>query len=227
MKKIIYLNIVILCVFLVNISLARKCPERKVNFDGNISVQKLKTKSDDTFDENIITISTANKTNYPKLFIPAWSFLDAKFDKESNKLVVVLIGPNILMCDYYKLQDNKWVLLKNVYTIGYDLFLGGYCTKIKLVDMSTIEITLNSEGSGTTNKVIEKIYLININDKYEIEKINGKMIDKLKLGAPNLLDYVSTKDLVDLKFRGNILNERLREKAKKVELTEEEKAMLL
>ena len=218
MKKIIFLSVVILCVFLVNVSLAGRYPKRKTNFDGNISVEKLeiksKLKSNTVERKAILTIaSNAHKTNFPKLIRSSnyFDFFDAKFDEKSNLLVVVYFGGMYLKCDYYKQQNDKWVLLKEISVIDYDSYMQICCKEVKLVDMNTIEIILDSEGAGTTKKGVERTYLITINDKYEVEKINGKTIDKLKLGTPILLDYVSIKDLTSLGYKGNYLQNRIKQ----------------
>jgi len=91
--------------------------------------------------------------------------------------------------------------------------------------MHTIE--MNLEGKSTKNKKgVIKTYPITINDNYEIEKINGKKIDNSLAKPHYLLNYVSTEDLIALKNYSYILYDRLKEKAKKIELTEEEKEML-
>ena len=227
MKKIIYLNIVILCVFLVNISLAEKTPKRKVNFDGNISVKRIEVKSEQkpgTIEyKTILTVTSTNNINYPKLVQGSIIFFDAKLDEKSNELAVVYYTGRTLGCKYYELQDDKWVLLKSVY-MSYSIW--SCCTKVKLVDMNTIEITLVGQ-SNEEKKYAKKTYLITITDNYEIEKINGKKIDASLSKSTFLLNYISTEDLIDLKYYGSLLNKRLKEKAEKVELTEEEKAMLL
>ena len=226
MKKIIYLNIVILCVFLVNISLAEKTPKRKVNFDGNISVKRIEVKSEQkpgTIEyKTILTVTSTNNINYPKLVQGSIIFFDAKLDEKSNELAVVYYTGRTLACSYYKLQDEKWVLLKRFH-MSYSIW--SYCTKVKLVDMHTIEMTL--EGQSTKNKKgVIKTYPITINDNYEIEKINGKKIDDSLAKPHYLLNYVSTEGLIALKNYTYILYNRLKEKAKKRELTEEEKEML-
>ena len=225
MKKIIYLNIVILCVFLVNISLAEKTPKRKVNFDGNISVKRIEVKSEQkpgTIEyKTILTVTSTNNINYPKLVQGSIIFFDAKLDEKSNELAVVYYTGRNLACSYYKLQDGKWILLKR-----FDMFYyWGLCIEVKLVDMHTIEMTL--EGQSTKNKKgVIKTYPITINDNYEIEKINGKKIDDSLAKPHYLLNYVSTEGLIALKNYTYILYNRLKEKAKKRELTEEEKEML-
>ena len=226
MKKIIYLNIVILCVFLVNISLAEKTPKRKVNFDGNISVKRIEVKSEQkpgTIEyKTILTVTSTNNINYPKLVQGSIIFFDAKLDEKSNELAVVYYTGRTLACSYYKLQDEKWVLLKRFY-MSYSIW--SYCTKVKLVDMHTIEMTL--EGQSTKNKKgVIKTYPITINDNYEIEKINGKKIDDSLASPTFLINYISTEDLIALRYYGNILDDRLKEKAKKMELTKEEKEVL-
>ena len=231
MKKIIYLNIMVLCVFLVNISLARETPERKINFDGNVSVKRIEVKSKSNPNtvegKKILTItSTTNNTNYPKIIKDSgyFMFFDAKFDEKSNKLAVVYYSGRSLKCSYYKLQDDKWVLLKDV-GMYYGSGMWSCCTEVKLVDMNTIEITLVGQ-STKKKKGVKKTYPITINDNYEVEKINGKKIDVSLSKSTLLFNYISTEDLIDLKYYGSLLNKRLKEKAKKVELTEEEKAML-
>ena len=227
MKKIIYLNIVILCVFLVNISLAEKTPKRKVNFDGNISVKKIEVKSEQkpgTIEyKTILTVTSTNNINYPKMIKDSghFMFFDAKLDEKSNVLAVIYYTGRTLACSYYKLQDGKWGLLKSVYMSYY----WGLCTEVKLVDMHTIEMTLEGQSAKNKKGVI-KTYPITINDNYEIEKINGKKIDTSLAKPHYLLNYVSTEDLIALKNYTYILYNRLKEKAKKTELTEEEKEML-
>ncbi|RLD56068.1 MAG: hypothetical protein DRJ01_15760, partial [Bacteroidetes bacterium] len=163
-----------------------------------------------------------NNINYPKLVQGSIIFFDAKLDEKSNELAVVYYTGRNLACSYYKLQDEKWVLLKRFY-MSYSIW--SYCTKVKLVDMHTIEMTL--EGQSTKNKKgVIKTYPITINDNYEIEKINGKKIDDSLASPTFLINYISTEDLIALRYYGNILDDRLKEKAKKMELTKEEKEVL-
>ncbi len=225
MKKIIYLSIVIFSISLTNVSLAQKTPKRKINFDGNVSVKRIEVKSEQkpgTIEyKTILTVTSTNNINYPKLVQGSIIFFDAKLDEKSNELAVVYYTGRTLACSYYKLQDGKWGLLKSVYMSYY----WGLCTEVKLVDMHTIEMTL--EGQSTKNKKgVIKTYPITINDNYEIEKINGKKIDDSLAKPHYLLNYLSTEDLIALKNYTYILYNRLKEKAKKRELTEEEKEML-
>jgi hypothetical protein len=213
-------------VFLVNISLAQETAVQKINFDGNIkavfkrdSGKKINGK---VFYPGVHLI--IGKTNeYPQVNIDrCLYFFDAKFDEKSKKLAIVYYTGRSLGCKYYELQDDKWVLLKSFY-MSYSIW--SYCTKVKLVDMNTIEMTL--EGQSTNEKKgVKKTYPITITDNYEIEKINGKKIDDSLANPTFLINYINTEDLMDLRYYGNILDDRLKEKAKKMELTNEEKKVI-
>lgn len=208
MKSLLYLSSVILCVFLADISLAStnyywgvKSPRRKINFDGNIITKKVKAKSDGNYFNVILEIvSTNNNTKYPELtggrsghFI----FYDAKLDEKSNRLAVIYDEGRNLIYDYYELQNDKWVLLKNISLFNFDLFFEQDCAKIEMVDMSNIKIVFNlMKKIGVTflmennfkMKDVEETFFITIKD-------DGKIFinDKEKTDC-YISDYTTEED---------------------------------
>ena len=124
-------------------------------------------------------ISTNNNTKLSDLIAGCY---DAKLDEKSNHLAVVYENGISLMYKYYELQNDKWVLLKRIFLVEYDLFFQSYCTKIELVDMNNIKATFNLKDkigvvflmeNDVKLKDVEETFIITIKDDGKI-LINGK-----------------------------------------------------
>jgi len=192
-----------LCVFLTDVSLAKenyyqeiKHPSRKTDFDSKI----------------LTIISTNNNTKLSDLIAGCY---DAKLDEKSNHLAVVYFNGISLMYKYYELQNDKWVLLKRIFLVEYDLFFQSYCTKIELVDMNNIKATFNLKDkigvvflmeNDVKLKDVEETFIITIKDDGKI-LINGK-----EKTYAYINDYTTEEDKAKIKNLKKQKEEWLKEK---------------
>ena len=184
--------------------------DNKVKFDYNEKTLKA-------------IVSIIENDKYPQIkIIHCLKCYDAKFDKQTGKLAIIYNNGYCAMHNYYKLQDNKWILLKRTGLFGNMFAPQGNYPKFILIDLNKIKITISywkslginfMKENNIKKKDIEETYIMKIKDDGKTF-INDK---ERTLALDKLRDYITEEDKARISKLKKQKEEWLKEKHSETE----------